>query len=157
VEDTDEEEYGSLGSIVKDEPSLNNQSNGHLGANGKRSSLDNVRTSREIVTINTQKGTVTSKTVKIFQKPPKPSNGAAIQRPSKSTSSVNISKESSQKHSSSSAAGAASRRMSILHSDQIVAAAMGRYKNRKWIISTASVYPLFLVLATFNQHMLLYA
>ncbi|KAF9282346.1 Nucleosomal histone H3-Lys79 methylase [Linnemannia elongata] len=130
VEDTDEEEYGSLGSIAKDEPSLNKQSNGHLGANGKRSSLDNVRTSREIVTINTQKGTVTSKTVKIFQKPPKPGNGTAIHRPPKSSSSVNTSKESSQKHSSSSAAGAATRRMSILHSDQIVAAAMGRYKNQ---------------------------
>ncbi|KAF9546537.1 Nucleosomal histone H3-Lys79 methylase [Mortierella hygrophila] len=129
VEYTDEEEYGSLGSIAKDESSLNNRSNGHLGANGKRSSLDNVRTSREILTINTQKGTVTSKTVKMHQKAPKPSNGTAIQRPSKSSSSVNTSKESFQKHSSSSAPGAASRRMSILHSDQIVAAAMGRYKN----------------------------
>jgi hypothetical protein len=134
VEDTDEEEYGSLGSIVKDEPSHNKQINGLSGSNAKRSSVDNVNTSREIVTINTERGTVTSKVVKVFQKPPKPSNGAPVQRTPKSSSSTNTTKDSSQKQSSSSASGVASRRLSILHSDQIVAAAMGRYKNRKWIV-----------------------
>ncbi|KAG0317902.1 Nucleosomal histone H3-Lys79 methylase [Linnemannia gamsii] len=129
VEDTDEEEYGSLGSIVKDEPSHNKQINGLSGSNAKRSSVDNVNTSREIVTINTERGTVTSKVVKVFQKPPKPSNGAPVQRTPKSSSSTNTTKDSSQKQSSSSASGVASRRLSILHSDQIVAAAMGRYKN----------------------------
>ncbi|KAF9902495.1 Nucleosomal histone H3-Lys79 methylase [Linnemannia zychae] len=128
AKDTDEEEYGSLGSIVKDGLSLTKRSNGHSGPSSKRSSVDTVRTSREIVTINTEKGTVTSKVIKTISKPSKPSNGTT-QRPSKSISSPNTSKESSQKALSSTATGIASRRLSILHSDQIVAAAMGRYKN----------------------------
>ncbi|KAF9130863.1 Nucleosomal histone H3-Lys79 methylase [Mortierella sp. 14UC] len=132
--DTDEEEYGSLGSILKDEPTLIMRSNGHSGPHAKRSSVDNVKTSREIVTINTERGTVTSKIIKTISKPSKSSNGT-IQRPSKSIASANTSKEFSHKGTSSAAAGIASRRLSILHSDQIVAAAMGRYKNREWIIS----------------------
>ncbi|KAG0280076.1 Nucleosomal histone H3-Lys79 methylase [Linnemannia exigua] len=80
------------------------------------------------MTINTERGTVTSKVVKTLSNTSKPSN-CTTQRPSKSTSSTSASKESSHKLPSTFAAGGASRRLSILHSDQIVAAAMGRYKN----------------------------
>ncbi|KAF9105255.1 Nucleosomal histone H3-Lys79 methylase [Mortierella sp. GBA35] len=142
--DEDEEEYGSLGSIAKEQPppAIVMRSNGQSGTHAKRLSVDDMKASREIVTINTEKGTVTSKLVKSSQqKLTKTTNGTSQRPPLKSTSSANTSKakESSQKGSSTSASGTASRRLSILHSDQIVAAAMGRYKNRKQIDSDSTV------------------
>ncbi|KAF9956071.1 Nucleosomal histone H3-Lys79 methylase [Mortierella alpina] len=85
---------------------------------------------REIVTINTLKGTVTSSIVKT-PLPVKPSQGNGT-KPAAPAAQVHTIKDGTQKPVSTNANGngaASTRRMSILHSDQIVAAAMSRYKN----------------------------
>ncbi|KAF9966657.1 Nucleosomal histone H3-Lys79 methylase [Mortierella alpina] len=85
---------------------------------------------REIVTINTIKGTVTTSIVKT-PSPVKPNQGSVTQTVVPAVQANTI-KDAAQKPVSASANGngiSSTRRMSILHSDQIVAAAMGRYKN----------------------------
>ncbi|KAG9325495.1 hypothetical protein KVV02_007526 [Mortierella alpina] len=85
---------------------------------------------REIVTINTLKGTVTSSIVKT-PLPVKPIQGSGTQA-IVPVVQANTNKDAVQKPVGANANGnsaASTRRMSILHSDQIVAAAMGRYKN----------------------------
>ncbi|KAF9570455.1 Nucleosomal histone H3-Lys79 methylase [Mortierella alpina] len=79
---------------------------------------------REIVTINTLKGTVTSSIVKT-PSPAKPSQGSETQTVVPVVQ-ANTSKDAANANSNG---VTPARRMSILHSDQIVAAAMSRYKN----------------------------
>ncbi|KAI8595583.1 hypothetical protein EDD21DRAFT_390844 [Dissophora ornata] len=126
-----EEEYASLGSLateLKGNGLSTKNSNSHAGNHQmRRHSIKALKGTREIITINTKKGTVTSAVVPISPKPKSiQKNG---HRPSKSISSSKESKEDSQKLTNSTTNGSGARRMSILHSDQIVAAAMNRYKN----------------------------
>ncbi|KAG0049766.1 Nucleosomal histone H3-Lys79 methylase [Gryganskiella cystojenkinii] len=110
--------------------------------NGKRVS-PNDTLSREIVVINPTKGSVSTRTIDVPSKPKVAQSngkasgaksGSASASPSKPTTSSLSKKlatatDSGATSTSTSNGSAIPRRMSLLHSDQIVAAAMGRYKN----------------------------
>ncbi|KAF8974995.1 Nucleosomal histone H3-Lys79 methylase [Entomortierella lignicola] len=127
-EGDDDEEYGSLGSVktAQDEPTK--KSEGRVEKNTKRHSDKMSQSSSLLVTINTKKGVVIiSKNGHI----PKATKSAQTysQRPSKLSTLTKTSKEDNQRPNNFASNGSEGRRLSILHSDQIVAAAMGRYKN----------------------------
>ncbi|KAG0367694.1 Nucleosomal histone H3-Lys79 methylase [Gamsiella multidivaricata] len=130
----------SLGSLAQESKVLPNESkrmpelkgrdliakkNGHSGIQ-KRHPSKALNRSREIITINTVKGTVSSAIV------PCPrtaiANSCSEHRQPKVLTTPKAIKDDSQK-STTPSNGITQRRMSILHSDQIVAAAIGRYKN----------------------------
>ncbi|KAG0247149.1 Nucleosomal histone H3-Lys79 methylase, partial [Mortierella polycephala] len=135
IESDSDGEYGSLGSSLTKErrPSQSKSKSSskrpvHSGKQPRRQSIKDTNRTREIVTINTEKGTVTSATVEGSPTPTKSSQG------NRSLSISDIPKDSSQKSSTTISTGTGPRRMSILHSDQIVAAAMSRYKNHFHLI-----------------------
>ncbi|KAI1308417.1 Nucleosomal histone H3-Lys79 methylase [Mortierella claussenii] len=145
-DEEDDEEYISLGSDMKGRPAPD------MASSKPKHPISKPRAevkTREIVMINTLKGTVTFSKAPVMDNTSKASRSNS--RPSSSVkSSGSFSKEARTKEeratttttatpiavngsSSATAAvvsgSAGSRRMSILHSDQIVAAAMNRYKN----------------------------
>ncbi|KAF9436721.1 Nucleosomal histone H3-Lys79 methylase [Entomortierella beljakovae] len=120
-DEKDDEEYGSLGSL-----NTNNRPLEKKKPSSKSKGHPVKQRSRLIVVINTMKGTVT------VSNPPTPltakyvqSNGHRSHNPSNETKSPT----ESQMPSPTISNGLEGRRLSIIHSDQIVGAAIGRYKN----------------------------
>ncbi|KAG0213529.1 Nucleosomal histone H3-Lys79 methylase [Mortierella sp. GBA30] len=118
---------GSLGSIRK-ELKKNQSSLSSKKTNVHASGAKAPKGTREIVTINTQKGTVSTSIVNI-------TSISSLSQGNGQRSPVNVTqpttaKDPGQKSAPTNTNGAAPpRRMSILHSDQIVASAINRYKN----------------------------
>ncbi|KAF9979427.1 Nucleosomal histone H3-Lys79 methylase [Modicella reniformis] len=123
-----------LGSVLtnpKGQDSSIKRSNGHnSGTRIKHHSGKTLKGPRRVVVINTKKGTVTWATIPIPSSSVQLSQGNN-QRPSKPLLPIKDSKSDIKKLSSTTTTnGVGPRKMSILHSDQIVASAMNRYKNR---------------------------
>ncbi|KAG0310491.1 Nucleosomal histone H3-Lys79 methylase [Dissophora globulifera] len=91
---------------------------------------------REVITINTIKGTVTSSIIPIAR--PLKSNQKNSQRPSNSSTLTKNFKDENHKSLAAGTNGLETRRLSLLHSDQIVAAAINRYKNHFYILAEDS-------------------
>ncbi|KAG0004722.1 Nucleosomal histone H3-Lys79 methylase [Entomortierella chlamydospora] len=120
MEDEDDE-YGSLGSLNTERDLISKKSNGRPGNKKKHHSDKLKQRSRLIVTINTKKCTVTISTT-----PPSLTNG---HRPPKPSTIAKTPKDEAQRSETATYNGSEVRRLSILHSEQIVASAIGRYKN----------------------------
>ncbi|KAF9359306.1 Nucleosomal histone H3-Lys79 methylase [Mortierella sp. NVP85] len=126
VDEHDSNGYATLGLPAKSKASVSfmKNNNSRFGAQHSTKAL---KGHREVVVINTVKGTVTLST------PPALSSVQSSQerklQPSEHLSPSKVFKGDIHKQAITGTSGMEPRRMSILHSDQIVASAMNRYKN----------------------------
>jgi len=160
VDEHDSNCYAALGlSKSKASVSFMKNSNSRFGTQPSTKAL---KVHREVVVINTAKGTVALST------PPALSSVQSSQerklQPSEHLFPSKVFKGDIHKPAITGTSGIEPRRMSILHSDQIVTSAMNRYKNRKCIVGpvtnakTASYQTLnerlFLLFPILDFHML---
>ncbi|KAF9371388.1 Nucleosomal histone H3-Lys79 methylase [Podila verticillata] len=126
---SDDEEYGSLGS--KKEAKLT-KSNGARKRPLTKDTKEAKERTREIVIIKTSNGKATATIKQMPYVKPRSSVSVSSTKtqktPTESSKSTSVSQGGSTT-TAPSTTGAGPRRTSILHSDQIVASAMNRYKN----------------------------
>lgn len=132
VPPSDDEEYGSLGSKKEAKPT---KSNGARKRPLKKDTKEAKERTREVVIIKTSNGKATATIKQVPYAKPRSSVSVSSTKTQKTPIEFSKSTSGAQGGSTTTApstTGAGPRRTSILHSDQIVASAMNRYKNRKY-------------------------